>query len=139
MQRARLKTTVRWLIPVHKLLIRLYRHKNSRCALLVEDLQYTLNSEKYFVDVGLEPWIYGRIQEIEEPARVHVDFLSDTSNKAERDFDQGCTYNLYAALSSICCFVSQRVYNSPFTDPSSFLAIGSSLETIGTMTLAKTR
>lgn len=75
------------------------------CALTIEHLELALYNQglsrfsvNHFVDAGLEPWIYSRLQEIAEHERTHVDFLTGTLKQTGRNPVQSCTYNLYVGL-----------------------------------------
>ncbi|KAJ3854869.1 ferritin-like domain-containing protein [Lentinula lateritia] len=91
------------------------------CALHIEYLEDALYTEglsrfsvQDFVKHGLEPWMYGRIQEILEHEEAHVAFLKSVVSEAGGKPVERC------------------VYNFPYGDPKSFVELASILETIGT-------
>ncbi|KAJ3975853.1 ferritin-like domain-containing protein [Lentinula raphanica] len=92
------------------------------CALYIEHMESALYTEglsrfsvKNFTDAGLEPWTYGRFQEILEHEKSHVRFLQNTVSEAGGRPIGPCTYNFS--------------FND---DPLSFVELASELETIGT-------
>ncbi|KAJ3713142.1 ferritin-like domain-containing protein [Lentinula raphanica] len=92
------------------------------CALYIEHMESALYTQglsrfsvKNFTDVGLEPWTYGRFQEILVHENSHVRFLQNTVSEAGGRPIGPCTYNFS--------------FND---DPLSFVELASKLETIGT-------
>ncbi|KAJ3752399.1 ferritin-like domain-containing protein [Lentinula raphanica] len=93
------------------------------CALYIEHMESALYTQalsrfsvKNFTDAGLEPWTYGRFQEILEHENSHVQFLQNTVSKAGGRPIGPCTYN----------------FSLDASDPLSFVELASRLETIGT-------
>ncbi|KAJ4488861.1 ferritin-like domain-containing protein [Lentinula edodes] len=91
------------------------------CALHIEHLEDALYTEglsrfsvQDFVNNGLEPWMYGRLQEILEHEEAHVKFLKSVVSEAGGKPVERC------------------VYNFTYSDPKSFVELASKLETIGT-------
>ncbi|KAJ3866098.1 ferritin-like domain-containing protein [Lentinula novae-zelandiae] len=91
------------------------------CALHIEHLEDALYTEglsrfsvQDFVNNGLEPWMYGRLQEILEHEEAHVEFLKSVVSEAGGKPVERC------------------VYNFSYSDPRSFVELASKLETIGT-------
>ncbi|KAJ3828169.1 ferritin-like domain-containing protein [Lentinula raphanica] len=93
------------------------------CALYIEHMESALYTQglsrfsvKNFTDVGLEPWSYGRFQEILEHEKSHVRFLQNAVSEAGGRPIGPCTYN----------------FSLDASDPLSFVELASRLETIGT-------
>ncbi|KAJ4490908.1 ferritin-like domain-containing protein [Lentinula aciculospora] len=91
------------------------------CALHIEHLSRALYTEglarfsvQDFVGSGLEPWMYGRLQEILQHEEAHVEFLQGVVSEGGGEP------------------VARCVYNFPYSDPKSFVETASKLETIGT-------
>ncbi|KAJ4494437.1 ferritin-like domain-containing protein [Lentinula lateritia] len=91
------------------------------CALHIEHLEDALYTEglsrfsvQDFVNNGLEPWMYGRLQEILEHEEAHMEFLKSVVSEAGGKPVERC------------------VYNFSYSDPRSFVEVASKLETIGT-------
>ncbi|TFY77487.1 hypothetical protein EWM64_g6526 [Hericium alpestre] len=87
-------------------------------ALTLEHLEnnfYTGGLAKFtpedFVNAGLPPWVYGRVQQISAHEAEHVEFLTEILG------DQA---------------VKPCEYSFPYDDPKSFLHISHALETVGT-------
>lgn len=86
------------------------------CALHIEHLEDALYTEglsrfsvQDFVNNGLEPWMYGRLQEILEHEEAHVEFLKSVVSEAGGKPVERCVYNLYVVVSNRLEFALYQV------------------------------